>query len=288
MSSRNWFGYSKPLTVYYKMVGGGASEGFTVSADLPQMGSAGGSTAILKNGALVAVARGMDAANVGSARQVVSGSFTVTNTDTLQFVLGGGAGGTGWAQSYSGVWNSYAMPGGGGAGYYGGGAGSYTYSCCNVPIPATAATATGGTGIAGGTGAGGNGGFGFGGGSVAAGGNGTSTGASYGVQLWNGYFTMNYYSGGGGGYGQPGAPGGNPNSYVALGCPAYPPSTNRTGTPLATSFDLDPFSGAVGPRYGYTDWVGYINDCHSGGGPGEIVLQYEAPTCDIIPHWNQP
>jgi hypothetical protein len=146
----------------------------------------------------------------------------------------------------------------------------------------------GGTGSAGGTGAGGNGGFGFGGGSVAGGGNGLSNGGSVGIGLWDGYCcVINHVSGGGGGYGQPGSPGGNPNSAVALGCPAYPPATNRTGTPIAASFDLDAFSGAAGPNYSYFDGS-YLNNCHSGGGPGEIVLKYQAPACDLIPHWNAP
>jgi hypothetical protein len=287
MSSRNWFGYTKPITVYYKMVGGGAG-GNGGAASLPQIGSAGGSTAILKNGALIAVANG---ANAGFAAPVVSGSFTVTGSDTLQFVLGGGGGGSDVGQAYTGTWDSYALPGGGGAGYYGGGAGVYQTACCNAAITPSAATATGGTGTAGGAGAGGSGGLGYGGGypGQATGGNGASSGTRYVVGLWNGYgVTINHYSGGGGGYGQPGVPGGNPNSYISLACPSYPPAINRSGAPLATSFNLDPFSGAAGPYYYYDPGDGYNYQCRSGGGPGEIVLQYEAPTCDIIPQWNQP
>jgi hypothetical protein len=290
LSSRNWYGYTKPITVYYKMVGGGAG-GNGGTQTLPQIGSAGGSTAILKNGTLVAIANGMSAANAGSPPQIVGGTFTVTSADTLQFILGGGGGGSDVGQAYTGTWDSYALPGGGGAGYFGGGAGVYQTSVgTGAAIPLGAATAMGGTGTAGGAGAGGSGGPGYGGGypGQATGGNGASSGTGYMVALWNGYgVTIYHYSGGGGGYGQPGMPGGNPNSYVALGCPAYPPATNRSGAPLATTFNLDPFSGAAGPYYGYFDGT-YNNNCRSGGGPGEIVLQYQAPSCDLIPNWNQP
>lgn len=80
LGSRPWFGHNKPVTVLYKMVGGGAGAG-----DRPQLESAGGSTVILKNGAVVAVAPGM---NAGGTRSPINGSFTVTSADTLTFILG--------------------------------------------------------------------------------------------------------------------------------------------------------------------------------------------------------
>ncbi|WP_208935428.1 hypothetical protein [Paracidovorax avenae] len=99
------YDYQKDITVYYRLAGGNGGAGYT--------GGGGGSSAILQNGAKIAVGRGGD----GNARaSEVSGVFKVKVGDTLRFVTGGG-GGDGL------VANGFAVGGGGGAGYAGGGGG---------------------------------------------------------------------------------------------------------------------------------------------------------------------
>jgi hypothetical protein len=291
MSSRNWFGYTKPVTVYYKMVGGGAGWAALPGTGtlLPQMVSGGGSTAILKNGTLLNYAKGMSASEIPAGRSVVSGSFTVTNSDTLTFTLGGGSGGGIVAANYTGVWNYYGYVGGGGSGYYGGGSGQNQSFMSPAYPSAGAAIATGGTNLAGGTGIT-NGGLAFGAtntnsGWNAGGGNGASSGANPSFGYWNGYLLMNYNTGGGGGQGAHGNTAGDING--GFYCPN--PATGRPATmPIATSFDLDSSAGTPGYMFMYSDPASNPHTCYAGGGFGQIVLQYEAPTCDVIPQWNQP
>ncbi len=285
MASRNWNGHTKPINVYYKMVGGG---GGGVAGDVSQarFGSAGGSSAILKNGTLVAVAPGQSAAAsvAGSAPSIVSGMFTVTSSDTLVFVNGGGAGTAGiGGTSFGGPgWYYDGYPGGGGAGYYGGGTGD-AYSGYGAPA-AGAAYATGGTGVAGGTGAV-NGSLSVGGTLGAGGGNGAGDGATWGVALYLGSSTIT--AGGGGGQGRSGRAGGL--GYAGMTwCPAAPTGA-QTYAPTSTTFDLHPSAGQPGGvNFNGTDPSGYAYACKTGGGFGQIVLQYQAITCDVIPQYDQP
>jgi hypothetical protein len=276
LATRNWYGYTKPVNVYYKMIGGGTGVSKLFGNPMPQMASAGGSSAILKNGTLVAAASGQNA-NV-TTRNIVSGSFTVTSADTLRFVAGGG-GGTGLATYlYTGQYVYYGYSGGGGAGYYGGGAGQTYYNVGTVPV-AGAAVATGGTGLAGGAGASA--------GTLNYGATGSANGGGLGggavsVMFWNGYGNMYYSIGNGGAKGNPGTSGGNAVGY----CPAAPDMP--ASMPLATTFDLDPYSGKAAYSYNGIDPWGYAFNCDTGGGRGQIVLQYQAPTCDLIPQWNLP
>lgn len=293
LSSRNWNGYTKPITVFYKMVGGGAG-----NSARHQFDAAGGSSAILKNGAVVAVANG---ANAGAAATVVSGTFNVTSADTLRFVAGGGAGAGTTAYYYGDYcyypdyggyyqyqYHNYAFPGGGGAGYFGGGAGAYAESSCAAPsLPgAQAGIATGGTGIAGGVGAPGNGSSGIGGANPNHGYNGGAGGTTPGAKIagfWSGYGTAYYQIGGGGNKGQPGSPGGSLQYWSGCGWPTNMPES----MPLAQTYDLDPTSGAAGYSYSGTDAGGYSYSCTSGGGRGQIVLRYQAKTCDVIPQYDK-
>jgi hypothetical protein len=288
LSTRNWYGYSKPVNVIYKMVGGGA--GITripgSGTNLPQHTSAGGSTAILKNGAMVNFARGMHASEVGTGRVVVGGSFTVTNSDVLAFANGGGAGAGIAPYNYTGTFNYYALPGGAGSGYYGGGAGQNAYTAGAAPTPA-AAVAMGGTNNTGGTGAA-NGGLGVGatnpGSYSGYGGNGDTSGSDNSIGLWTGYLVMNYIVGGGGGRGQHGRTSGDANG--GFYCPAVAPGRAATlGRP--TAFDLDPAAGTAGFAFSYQDPAYNGHNCYAGGGMGQIVLQYQALTCDLIPNWNE-
>lgn len=287
MASRNWYGYNKPITVYYKMVGGG---GGAVVGDAtgPQFISAGGSSAILKNGALIAVAPGQSAAAAAAkaAPVVVSGSFTVSPTDTLTFINGGGAGVSGiGATSYGGPGPSYyyrVYPGGGGAGYYGGGVGS-SYDGYGMPV-AGAAYATGGTGTAGGTGA-------FSGSlytgassGPVTGGNGASSGASWSVDK---YSPGSITSGGGGGQGRTGDAGGSSQGYLPNKCPAQAPGA-QSYAPTSTTFDLHPSAGIAGGSLFNGSEFGVNYSCAAGGGFGQIVIQYQALTCDVIPQYDQP
>jgi hypothetical protein len=283
LSSRNWYGYTKPVKVYYKMVGGGA--GVTLYAGgtaYPQMASAGGSSAILKNGVLVGSANGMNAG--ASARNVSAGTFTVSSTDTIRFITGGGGGSGVVGQNYVGYFDFYGYPGGGGGGYYGGGSGQ-TYSNPGGGAPTVGSpVATGGTGTAGGTGAGTSGGLNFGGTTAGNAGVGATSvnGASRSFGLWTGYLVVNYTAGGGGAPGNPGLAGGESPS-----CPAIPAGSGRVTTPIATTFDLNAMSGTQGFGQGYFDGASWWS-CAAGGAMGEIVLQYQAPSCDLIPNWNQP
>ncbi len=286
MSTRNWFGYTRPITVYYKMVGGGAGPTYLPGSTgtLPQFMSAGGSTAVLKNGTMVAAASGMNAGDIANPRQVVSGLFTVAITDTIRLISGGGGGFGQVGTSYTGVYDYYGWPGGGGAGYYGGGSGVRQDWPAGYPVAAPA-VAFGGTGTSGGAGAApgslGRGGSTPGG---AAGGNGLANGASTTTSMWDGFVNQNYTAGGGGGYGQHGLPGGDSPT-----CPSNPAGSGRgAATPLATAFDLSPISGTAGFQHVFSAPGGGFFRCGVGGAAGEIVFQYQAPTCDLIPQWNLP
>lgn len=108
MSTRQWGSFEGPITVYYKVIGGGG--GYTWA------GGGGGSTAIVKSGTVVAAGPGGAG---GSNAAAVSGSFSLAKTDTLRVVIGGGGGGVQYSVNDYG----YRYGGGGGAGYYGGGSG---------------------------------------------------------------------------------------------------------------------------------------------------------------------
>jgi hypothetical protein len=296
LSTRNWNNYTKPITVFYKVVGGGAAR-----ASNPRYDAAGGSSAILKNGSAVAVANGMNAG--ATSPNVVSGSFTFTSSDTLRFVAGGGGGAGAEPYYYAdycwiddgqgGGYTSYqfhhwALTGGGGAGYFGGGAGAYYESSCAAPgyPPVGAAIATGGTGIAGGIGVGVPGSANVGG-YNPTGNSGYPGGYSYGgrmISTWNGYGMAYWTVGAGGNKGQPGQGGGTTSGGSA--CP-FPPNT-PAAMPLATTYDLHPTSGQAGSGYSGTDAYGYSYNCAGGGGRGQIVLQYQAKTCDLIPQYDKP
>jgi hypothetical protein len=298
MSSRPWRNYTKPVTVFYKMVGGGAA-----NTGRPQLDAAGGSSAILKNGSLIAAANGMNAGGTGGT--VVSGSFTVTSNDTLRFVVGGGAGAGTMAYYYAAYCDGYdadgnyygyytfqwyGYTGGGGAGYYGGGAGQYYQSSCAAPgAPGVlSGIATGGTGIAGGVGAPGAGSLGIGGANTNSGWDGGAGGTSAGPKvlgMWSGYANAYYQIGGGGNKGQPGVPGGSVGAPSAT-CPW--PADTPASMPLATTYDLDSKSGKLGYGYSGMDPYGYPYNCTSGGGRGQIVLRYQAITCELIPQYNAP
>lgn len=292
LSTRNWFGYTKPVTVLYKIVGGGSGH-----APRPQLESAGGSSVILKNGAVVAYAPGMNAG--ATARAPVSGSFTITSSDSLSFYLGGGGGGgsmgyryylrgnydpdTGDFLGYTSEFYHTGVSGGGGAGYYGGGSGTVFSEVLAGSAPTSAAVAFGGTSASGGSGyrsgSSGNGGGGTG---VAGGGAGTSRGADYSYTLWSGTWNYYYHSGGGAGYGSVGSAGGS-QANAPLSCSMNSGAVGRP--PLATSFDLSPNAGQPGSALGGL----FPSGCTwPGGGYGEIVLQYQAPTCDLIPQYDQP
>lgn len=109
-----WYDYDKPITIYYKMWGGDGGPG--------SLAGGGGSSAILKNGAPVAIGPG---GNGGQSAPAVTGQFTATKTDTLRFIVGGGGGG-----SYLNF-----VGGGGGAGYKGGGGGASVASGTPLSIP---------------------------------------------------------------------------------------------------------------------------------------------------------
>lgn len=296
MSTRDWHGRTTPVTVLFTMVGGGPGIGPNSFA---QLASAGGSSAILKNGTVVGSANGGNAG--ATTRNIVSGSFTVSSTDTLRFVAGGGAGSGAWGYSYplycwidEGGGNGYdyytfqyyGWPGGGGGGYFGGGAGQYYQNSCSSGYPAQLpGVATGGTGTAGGLGSPGNGSLGYGGYNSSSGYDGYAGGTGGGaksVSLWSGYGMAYYVIGAGGGAGQPGGGGGS----ALNGCPA--PSDMPSSMPIASAYNVDPTSGAQGYAYGGYDPWGYYYNCNSGGGRGQIVLKYQAAACDLIPNYNAP
>lgn len=297
LASRNWNGYSKPVTVYYKMVGGGAGAGHR-----PQLASGGGSTVILKNGSVVAAAAGMSAG--ATARSIASGSFTVGPTDTLQFILGGGGGGSAlgsylyarqiceWSEELQDTycynqWESYGtgVGGGGGAGYFGGGSGAYQPDVLGG-VPTQAAIAYGGTSTAGGAGfVAGASNAGGGGAGAAGGATGGADGADVSFSYWTGWNMQYYLAGGGGALGRMGRPGasfgGSPPQCVVR-------SGAQTSPPPATSFDLSPNAGQPGSALGGVYDSTYGACSTPGGGYGEIVLRYQAATCDLIPQLDRP
>jgi len=290
MSTRNWFSTTS-VTVFYKMVGGGA--GVTIGppgsmVTQPQLQSAGGSSVLLKNGSLVAAANGMDGgqASISSPPTpgtVVAGQFTLTPSDTLRVAVGGGAGSGMVVSTYWGPWYYMALPGGGGSGWEGGGSGLSTGWSTTSPTP-SAGVAKGGTGTTGGAGSG-YGGAGYGGtnGSGTTGGNGNADGASTSIGTWTGYNSMSYSFGGGGGRGRFGQAAGDQNG--GWTCPQSPMQTYSPSQP--TSFALDPYSGTAGFYFYWADPASNSHNCYAGGGRGQVVFQYQAPTCDLIPNWNQ-
>jgi hypothetical protein len=211
-------------------------------------------------------------------------------SDTLRFVVGGGGGGGYRYYNYTGVYTYYALPAGGGAGYFGGGAGSN--DALSAPFGNAPDLAQGGTASAGGRGglgqgSSGNGGSNAGGSALpgASGGNGATQGSNGAGGGWDGYRGTSYQSGGGGAVGRDGTRGG------WTWCPSpYDPSASpsRTSRPNRPSgFALDPWAGSAGFMY-LQNVPGGFYDCVAGGVAGQVVLQYQAPTCDAIPNWDQP
>jgi hypothetical protein len=290
MATRYWAGLNRPLTVFYRLVGGGGGAGKSAASVEPRFGGGGGSTAILRNGSLVSTASG--APSAGAATAAAPGQFQLTSTDTLRLVVGGGGGGGYRYSNYTGVYTYYALPGGGGAGYFGGGAGS------NDPVTLPmygnpADLAQGGTGSAGGRGGLGQGAIGAGisnaGGSSAlgaSGGNGASQGANGAGGGWDGFRATSYLSGGGGALGRDGTWSG----WTACLSPYDPttssPRSSRAARP--TAFALDSVAGSAGYIYSHTASGGGFYDCGAGGVAGQIVLQYQAPACNLIPNWDEP
>jgi hypothetical protein len=293
MSTRDWTGQTKPITVFYKMVGGGTGAAGQAgsSGKLPQFQSGGGSSAILKNASVIASAPGMTGNISGAATLTpVSGSFTLAQADTLRIVVGGGSGAGMAIYQYTGSFIYSAVPGGAGSGWYGGGAG------VNLPwggtVVAGVGSATGGTASAGGAGSP-AGGFLYGAtnnspGAAAygaAGGSGSASGGYVTTSVWNGFMTMGYVvAGGGGGFGKFGGTAGDLNG--GWYCPGTAPEQSYQPD-RPTSFALNPSSGAAGNYFFYQDPASGSHACFGGGGRGQVVLQYQAPTCDLVPNWDQ-
>ena len=288
MSTRFWAGLSRPLTVFYRLVGGGGGAGKSPSSIEPRFGGGGGSSAILKNGSLVATASGAPSATVAVAGS--TGQLQVTSADTLRLIVGGGGGGGYRYPIYTGVYTYYALPGGGGAGWFGGGAGS---NDAVSPLPGIPSDlAQGGSASAGGSGGLGQGSVGAGsanaGGSAlpgASGGNGTIQGNNGAGGGWDGYRNTSDQSGGGGALGRDGNWGGwsfCPSPYDPAGSA---PRTSRAARPTALA--LDPLAGSAGFIYSQTVPGGFY-DCSAGGVAGQLVLQYQAPVCTLIPNWDEP
>jgi hypothetical protein len=288
MSSRFLGGSSRPLTVFYQLVGGGGGGGRSPGSLEQRFGGAGGSSTILKNGTVVAAASGAPSATAATATS--SGQLQVGPSDTLRFDVGGGGGGGYRYYNYTGVYTYYALPAGGGAGYFGGGAGSN--DALSAPFGNAPDLAQGGTASAGGRGGlgqgcSGNGGSNAGGSALpgASGGNGATQGSNGAGGGWDGYRGTSYQSGGGGAVGRDGTWGG------WTWCPSpYDPSASpsRTSRPNRPSgFALDPWAGSAGFMY-LQNVPGGFYDCVAGGVAGQVVLQYQAPTCDAIPNWDQP
>lgn len=288
MTGRILGGSTRPLTVFYRMIGAGGGAGKSPGSVEERFGGAGGSTAIFRNGSLVAWAGGAASARAGAAAP--AGQLQLASSDTLRVVIGGGGGGGYRYYNYTGVYTYYALPGGGGAGYFGGGAGS------NDPVTSPFGNppdlAQGGTGTAGGSGGLGQGLPGAGtsnaGGSAmpgAGGGNGTTQGGNGAGGGWDGYRATSYQSGGGGAVGRDGTWGGwswCPSPYDPT---VSAPRAMRPARP--TSFALDSVAGSAGYIYWQTVSGGFL-DCSAGGVAGQVVLQYQAPTCEAIPNWDQP
>lgn len=133
VSVANQFNYTKPITLYYRLVGGNGGSG--------PSGGGGGSSAILLNGTVAALGKGSDG-NAGNAPEV-AGTLTIKAGDTLRFVTGGG-GGDGMAMP------GFTIGGGGGAGYTGGGGGGSINRALTgadyATLPGKGGAATGGAG----------------------------------------------------------------------------------------------------------------------------------------------
>jgi hypothetical protein len=152
--------------------------------------------------------------------------------------------------------------------------------------------AQGGSGTAGGSGGLGQGSIAAGtlnaGGSAspgASGGSGSSQGSNGAGGGWDGYRSTSYQSGGGGALGRDGTWSG----WTA--CPSpYDPSTSTPRSSRAShpaGFTLDPGAGSAGYTYSQPVAGGFY-DCGAGGVAGQIVLQYQAPACNLIPNWDEP
>jgi hypothetical protein len=288
MASRFLGGSTRPLTVFYQLVGGGGGGGRSPSSVEQRFGGGGGSSAILKDGNVIATASGAPSAT--AANPTSAGQLQLAPSDTLRIVVGGGGGGGYRYYNYSGVYTYYALPAGGGAGYFGGGAGSN--DGVTSPFGNAADLAQGGTGTLGGRGGLGLGILGNGaslaGGSAlpgASGGSGPNQGSNGAGGGWDGYRSTSYQSGGGGGLGRDGTWGGwtyCPSPYDPT---SYPTRSARASRP--SGFTLDPLAGSAGFLY-FQNQGGGFYDCVAGGVAGQVVLQYQAPTCDAIPNWDQP
>lgn len=288
MASRFLGGSTRPLTVFYQLVGGGGGGGRSTSSVEQRFGGGGGSTAILKNGTVIATAIG--AASATPASPASMGQIQLAPSDTLRIVVGGGGGAGYRYYNYTGVYTYYALPAGGGAGYFGGGAGSN--DAVTAPFGNTVDLAQGGTGTLGGRGGLGQSGVGNGasnaGGSAlpgASGGNGATQGSNGAGGGWDGYRGTSYQSGGGGALGRDGTWGGWTYCSSPYDPTAYPTRSVRASRP--SGFALDPSAGSAGFLY-FQNQGGGFYDCVAGGVAGQVVLQYQAPTCDAIPNWDQP
>lgn len=289
MASRFLGGSTRPLTVFYQLVGGGGGGGRSPSSLEQRFGGAGGSTVILKNGAVVATASGAPSATAAAATP--AGQIQVGPSDTLRLVVGGGGGGGYRYYTYTGAYTWYALPAGGGAGYFGGGAGSndaVTQPFWNPPDFAQAGTGTAGGRGGLGQGSVGNGAANAGGSALpgAGGGNGAAQGLNGAGGGWDGYRTTSYQSGGGGAVGRDGTWGGWTYCASPYDSSANPARSVRAIRP--SSFTLDPLAGSAGYLYFHMVPGGGSWDCIAGGVAGQVVLQYQAPTCDAIPNWDQP
>lgn len=315
LSSRNWLSYTKPVKVFYTMVGGAGGHA----------GGGGGSSAILKNGTLVAAAAGGDGGPIIGAGDpgdgvVSQGSFEITSSDSIRFIAGGG-GGAGGTSSLFGA--AVYFSGGGGQGYRGGGGGGMVVRDGSPPTPAMVSPARGG-GTAAGAAAVFTGWTSSGGYPAAvppAPGNAGDGGAAYpnasnsylgGAVLYAISGTPPYlplgqgHPGGGGRPGQGGAratfsssdwargiDGGNNGTVSAEGsslvlniCTGQMVEQRRYTGGCDTSQYAKPTTLALASRAG-KKFSGSGNSAH-GAAAGQIVVQYQAPACTLIPHWDEP
>lgn len=321
LSTRPWGSYNKPLKVFYSIIGGmgGTNQGNGSFST----GGGGGSTAIIKNGVLVAVSAGGDGGNwtnQPTRPSVVNGSFEVSKTDNLEFIVGGGGGDGGLinegVRTYacsepSGSCSDnvvFEQGGGGGAGYTGGGGGTgfnyISYASYYTPVqPISTSPARGGNSTSGGssqicqggtscngassgtnTSGGAPGGFGTSGSSATR----TALGQGRFIALGPGSYgsTVSGFQSYGGGCAGCAAPG-----YVTP-----PPLINIPPVRDCKGGATRPPGSS--PRCGATDYpipkqgepfLVSSQAASQPGDAGQIVLQYQAPVCgQIIPNHDQP